>query len=315
MKIKKNSLYIAFGIMLVSVFLFYILILSDKAQLEAPTDEEKIELYGFVDSEAFLHYPEDRGEVLFKRENYSDSEYLVVSKIEFQSFGTNVHALLVTPKNVTGAMPGIVLMPGAGVSKEIELGLAKKIASYGISVLTFDPRGIGETKGVITSIEQDLAAFANAQQPYQHLVIYDALRAFDLMREAPFIDQNNIILAGESFGARIAIIAAAIDPRIKGVLAISASGFNIQDSGNEARDIFLKSIDADHYIRKISPRKAVMIHNINDTTIPLSLALKTHSKAEGNIDLFLVEDGDCNHGYCESMNANLVRSLKILLEN
>ena len=313
MKISKN--YIYFGIaavIILGILLFYsgtFLKKTQKAE-EKPTPQQ---IEWMVDKEGYLYYPLNRGSIKFHRENYNETENLTISKVIYPSKNGNIYGLLVLPKSTSELMPGVVLLPGAGVGKESELGLAKKIAELGAAVLTIDQRGIGETDGNIQNLDKDYANFVAGKEPYQHLIVYDALRAYDLLYSAPFIDPGRIIIAGESLGGRIAVMAAAIDRNIKGVLVISSAGFDFKGGPDESKNAFLKSIDSDHYIGLITPRKLVMMHNANDKIIPLSSALNSYQKAQEPKQFVLVNDTSCNHGYCDSMYDGLVDGLDYLV--
>ncbi|MBI2658378.1 alpha/beta fold hydrolase [Candidatus Woesearchaeota archaeon] len=311
MRIKKKHLIgiaVAAAIIIAAFFYF------KPFQKPEPKPEEKDDIIWLVDSQGYLVYPPDRGEIKFARENYGETENLTISRIIYPSRNGNVYGLLVLPKSASDLMPGIVLLPGAGVSKESELELAKKISSLGAAVLTIDQRGTGETTGRVNTIEQDYADFINAREPSQHLMVYDALRAYDLLYSAPFVDPGRIIIAGESLGGRIAVIAAAIDRNIEGVLAISSAGFGFEMTNDTRVNAFLNSIDSDHYIDQISPRKLVMMHNAYDTKIPLSSAAKSYSKALEPKQFILVNDTGCDHGYCDSMHEGLVAALDYLVD-
>src|SRR3989344_8349873 len=60
-------------------------------------------------------------------EPYSENEYFTIEKIAYQSKDVQIYGLLVTPY-ANWTLPGMVLLPGAGVSKESELKLASTIA-------------------------------------------------------------------------------------------------------------------------------------------------------------------------------------------
>ena len=145
-------------------------------------------------------------------------------------------------------------------------------------------------------------------------MVYDALRAYDLMRNAPFTDSDRVIIAGESLGGRIAVIATAIDRNIKGALIISSAGFDFKGGPDKDKNAFLQSIDSDHYIGLITPRKLVMLHNTNDKIVPLSSAIISYQKAQEPKQFVLVNDTTCNHGYCDSMYNGLVESLDYLVD-
>lgn len=309
MKIKKTHLYAgAAAIVLALIIFFYFSPLSKKS-----AEASKEQVPWAVSKNGYLSYPLDRGSVLFSRENYGVDGNLSVHKVIYRSKDANIYGLLILPAAAGELLPGVVLLPGAGVSKESELNLAKKIALLDAAVLTIDQRGVGETGGNINSIKQDYLDFLNGKEPTQHLMVYDALRAFDLLYSAPFVDPDRIIIAGESLGGRIAVIAAAIDRNIKGVLVISSSGLDLEETNDTNVNDFLKSIDSDHYLNLVTPRRLVMIHGLNDTIIPLNSAINSYSKAQEPKALVLVNDTACRHGYCDSMYNGLVEGLKFVM--
>ena len=312
MKIKRKHVYAVIAMIIIAFAFFYLKYYPIKPKKdEAKTQEDRISWK--VDTNGYLSYPLDRGNVLFNRQNYGETDNLTISKIIYQSRNGNIYGLLVLPKSASDLVPGIVLLPGAGVSKESELKLAEKMAELGAAVITIDQRGVGETGGALPKIDEDYLTFLKAQEPYQHLMVYDALRAYDLLYSAPFVDPERIMIAGESLGGRIAVIAAAIDRNIKGVLVISSSGFDFEETNDTKVNAFLQSIDSDHYIGLITPRKLVMMHNYHDASIPLSNAIRTYQKAQQPKQFVLVNDTSCNHGYCDSMYDGLVDSLDYLV--
>jgi dienelactone hydrolase len=310
MKIKKMRLYIGAVIFIALTIAAFYFIKPGKETKEIAKNPQS---NWTVDSNGYLAYPLDRGNVRFSRQDYGTDGNLTIHKVAYQSSNGNVYGLLVLPTTAEELLPGVVLLPGAGVSKESELKLAKKIAWLDAAVLVIDQRGVGETTGKINPIEQDYADFLRGKEPSQHLIVYDALRAYDLMKSAPFTDSGRIIIAGESLGGRVAIIAAAIDRNIDGVLVISSAGLDVEETNNTKVNAFLNSIDSDHYAGFISPRKLVMLHNYNDRNILLSAALKTYSKAQEPKRFVLVNDTSCNHGYCDSMYPGLVDALDYLV--
>ena len=313
MKIKKRYAYTGVVLVLILAALLFYLNTQKEKPKDAKQNLENQEVAWVVDKDGYLDYPLERGAVPFNRADYDETESLLIFKIIYESRNGNIYGLMVMPKFAEEALPAVVLLPGAGVSKESELRLAKEIANLGAVVLTIDQRGVGETDGKFPSLDEDYQNFLNGKEPYQHLLVYDALRAYDLLNEAPFVDSERIIIAGESFGGRIAVIAAAIDRNVEGALVISSSGFDFKDKGDAGKDVFLKSIDSDHYIGLLTPRKLVVMHSLNDGIIPLGDAVKSFFKAQEPKKIFLVNDTGCNHGYCDSMYNGLVEGLKFVM--
>lgn len=315
MKIKKKYLYVSLvlAIILIVIIMLYSKFFKENIGISDTQSEDKEELLWMVDDKGYLFYPLNRGDVPFRREDYETEGNLSIHKIIYQSKNGNIYGLLVLPTSAAEILPGIILLPGAGVGKESELELAKKIAALDAAVLVIDQRGVGETNGKFPNLDEDYASFTEGKEPYQHLMVYDALRAFDLMKSTPFTDSERIIIAGESLGGRIAVIAAALDRNIKGVLLISSAGLDFIPKGDLKKDVFLQSIDSDHYIDMITPRRLVMIHNYNDNIIPINSAIKSFGKAQEPKQFIMVNDTSCNHGYCDSMYNGLVDALDYLV--
>ncbi len=238
-----------------------------------------------------------------------------LSAVTFQSRDTNMAALLRIPwqkpdaDEKNGSIPGIVLLPGATVTKEREQKLAKHLADLGFASITPDQRNLGgvDAKG-------DLQMFLKGEEPTEYKMVYDALAAAEILRAQSEIDPKRIIYAGESNGGRFAIIACALDPAAKGVLAISTCGYGtdaaIASQGVTDRDLirFYRSVDPETYLSKIAPRPLAMIHSRNDTIIPYRLAEQTYARGMQPKSLHTV--GCSVHGYCAEMSGAMEEELK-----
>jgi hypothetical protein len=232
--------------------------------------------------------------------------------VTFSSGDAKISGLLCIPEiNGKKPVPCIVLLPGATVTKESEQGLAKYLATLGFATLTLDQRNLG-----MIDIQSDLSIFLKGSLPTEHKMVYDALLAAEILRSLPEIDPNEIIYAGESNGARFAVIACALDPTARGVLAISTCGYDTDSaiaSGklqNADAIRFYRSIDPDTYLSKIPNRTLVMIHSQNDPIIPIELAEQTYAKAFVPKVMHIVQCA--KHGYCGEMNNFLQRELRAM---
>jgi uncharacterized protein len=255
---------------------------------------------------------EHRGIPSFSQKLLSHNGTLDIYSVSFKSrkfldSETTVYGLLVMPPGIN--VPGVVLLPGGGVTKEAELPTAFKIAKLGYAVFTIDERGVGETDGPYPSFEQDYLYFLQGKEPIQHLSVYDALASFDVMGSIKNVDRSNIGIIGESMGGRYAIIAAALEPRIRGFIGISTAGFNVPDSAGNS---YLFSIDPDRYIAKISPRPVFMIHSINDSKVPIESAEITFGIAKEPKKFYAI-DGSV-HGYSDAILDDLKESLDVLFK-
>ncbi|MCK9442240.1 MAG: alpha/beta hydrolase [Methanothrix sp.] len=236
-----------------------------------------------------------------------------LSAVSFQSRDAKIAALLRIPgpdaDRRNQSIPGIVLLPGATVSKEREQKLARHLADLGFASITLDQRNLG---GV--DAKADLQMFLKGVEPIEHKMVYDALAAGEILRSRSEIDPERIIYAGESNGGRFAIMACALDPVAKGVLAISTCGYGtdaaIASAGVVDKNMvrFYRSIDPETYLSRIAPRPLVMIHSRNDTVIPYHLAEQTYALGVQPKRLHTV--GCATHGYCAQMSGAMEEELR-----
>lgn len=299
MKIKKTYIIIAIIVILVLTGFFYF----------KNSNKDPYKFKGDT-----LYYSENRGSndynMTFKELNDSVEIYETNFKSKnFEKSSTKIYGLLFLPQNQTN-IPGIVFLPGGGGTKESRTKIGLAIAKMGYGVLIIDQRGIGQTGGVYLDFQKDYEIFKNKTEPIQHLCVYDALKSFDVLSQINQIDKNNIIVSGESMGARYAIIAAAIDKRLKGVLAISTSGYNVEPNPLIPYNSYFMSIDPDHYIKSISPNYVVMIHSSNDSLVKLKNAQRTFDFAKEPKKFYLISS--CDHGYCDEMKTQIQEALKLI---
>lgn len=291
MKKRNMILAIAFVAIIISVYYY----------MQKP-------IYSF--QQGVAHYSQNRPRPEYNinliQENTTFNVYSIDYKTrEFLNEKTRIYALFFMPK-LNKDVPGLVLLPGGGVKKEQESELASYIAGLGYAVLTIDQRGIGQTGGSYIGIEEDYKIFLQGKEPLQHLCVYDALAAYDIIKLQKGVDKRNIAIGGESMGGRYAVIAAATDKGIKGALIISSSGFDIKNNLHENE--YLLSIDPDNYISKISPNMLYMIHSNNDSVVPVASAIKTFSFAKEPKEMHIIDE--CSHGYCPFMKEYIKDSLE-----
>ena len=262
-----------------------------------------------VNDEGILSYPQNRGRVDVKVLNTESMPGYILKTISFPSKDYTIEGLLRIP--VDGKkVPAVVILPGATVPKEGTRTLADIFSMMGYASIGIEQRNRG---GV--DMRNDYDIWNNGLEPVEHKMVFDALRAVDVLKQEPSIDPGKIAIVGESNGGRFAIIATAIDPGISGVIGISTSGYDTESQITDIRDEsiirFYRSIDPETYLKSIPPRKIVMIHSINDTIIPIQLAEKTFKKAKEPKQFYRVATG--THGYSEGMKEPLERELKLML--
>ena len=263
-----------------------------------------------VNKDGVLSYHENRGKVDIKVLKTESGNGDTLETISFPSKDYVVEGLLRIPSSMK-KVPAVVILPGATVNKEGTQGLAKIFANKGYASLGIEQRNLG---GVDT--RYDYSLFKDDKEPVEHKMVFDALRAVDVLRQDTRVDANKIVTIGESNGGRFAIIAAALDPDIKGVIGISTSGYDTESQIINVRDEtvirFYRSIDPETYLDKIPPRKLVMLHSVNDSIIPIDLAENTFKKAEEPKQFYRIMTG--NHGFSEDMRVPLEKELELMFQ-
>jgi len=257
--------------------------------------QKEAALNWYVSPDDILKYPEERGKTEFTSALIEDNGTYTVHKIIYKSGGKDIYALLYMPAGKEN-VAALIDIPAAAATKESYSAIAKDVANHGYAYLVIDQRGIGETDGPMPSTLQDYNDFISGKEPFQHLMIYDALKAFDVLRKIDNIDAENIVLAGESMGGRTALIAGSMDSRIKAVIGYSTAGY--QPIVGPAAT-FVKSFNPNTYVHNISPRKLVMFHAKMDSVVPYNDAWLTFNMAR-EPKKFVDLPGNCNNGYCLS---------------
>jgi uncharacterized protein len=260
-----------------------------------------------------LSFPQREEPVFTTREIedvYAPESSDTLKLLTFESKGDNIQALLRIPAN-SFSSPGIVLLPGAGVSKEAEQGLAAELSKMGYSTLTLDQRNLG---GI--NMERDLELFKAGLEPLEYAMVYDALKAADVLAAQPEINKKRLAILGESNGGRFAVLACALDSSLKGVIGISTAGYGTEEIDPALIDDpeayrFYRSIDPDTYLPILPPAKFVQIHSVNDNVISHDLALRTFALAKEPKAMYNVTEA--THGYTTSMRPYLEKELSFLL--
>ncbi len=128
-------------------------------------------------------------------------------KVQFFSRGQKLAAILFSPDNVKERAAGIVLCQGYTGTKELFLPLlAKAFCEAGYPSLVFDYRGWGESegdKGLLFPWEQ----------------VEDIRNAMTFLGTQEAVDPERLGLYGTSFGGANVIAVAAIDQRVKCIVA------------------------------------------------------------------------------------------------
>ena len=293
------------GFLLILVGVFGVLYNpSDSADAAAPWEISEAGTLTFPDREKPVFTAQEIKDV------YASANSDTLKLLSFESRGEKIQALLRIPAN-SSSCPGLVLLPGAGVSKEAEQGLAAELSKMGYATLTPDQRNLGSV-----NIDRDIELFRAGLEPLQYAMVYDGLKASDVLAAQPEIDPERLAILGESNGGRFAILACALNPSLKGVIGISTAGYGSEEMSSALEDDpeayrFYRSIDPDTYLYTLPPAKFVQIHSFNDTVVPYNLALRTFALAKEPKVLYNVTEA--THGYTASMRPYIEKELSLLL--
>ena len=179
---------------------------------------------------------------------------------------------------------GVVVMHGAGSTKEGHYDFGRLCRSYGMAAVAYDARGHGRSGGTFGP-----TAFG------------DALAMCDLLRErgAP-----QVALRGSSMGGAFAIHAAALDEEVAAVVSIcpapgelllrglrngSISGFEVNMGEAEP---WLASLDVFDAVGRLGRRTALLLlHARGDELVPYTISEELHAAAHEPKRLILFPGG------------------------
>ncbi|MFB7027736.1 MULTISPECIES: alpha/beta fold hydrolase [unclassified Streptomyces] len=122
--------------------------------------------------------------------------------------GTVLKANVIAPAGATGARHPLIVLPTSWAMPQIEyLAQARKLADSGYVVVSYNSRGFWQSGGEIeTAGPKDVA---------------DASKVIDWALANTAADPDRVGMGGVSYGAGISLLAAAHDPRVKAVAALS----------------------------------------------------------------------------------------------
>ncbi|MEK6228534.1 MAG: alpha/beta fold hydrolase [Actinomycetota bacterium] len=183
----------------------------------------------------------------------------------------------------TEAAGGVVVLHGAGSSKESHFDFGRLCRDRGLAALAYDARGHGRSTG-----EFGPTAFGDA------LAMCDLLRA-----HAP-----RVALRGSSMGGWQAIHAAALDAEIAAVVAVCPAPEDILLRGLRtgklegfsydaaAMEPWVSSLDVYAAAARLGPRTALLLlHARGDEQIPYTVSEELHRSAQDPKRLLLFPGG------------------------
>lgn len=191
--------------------------------------------------------------------------------------------------------PGVVICHGFGSRKENHADLATLLAARGYVVLVPDLRGHGESEGRLDGGE-----------------LGDLLCALATLAERHEVAPGPLAVRGSSMGGRLALEAAARDPRVRAVIAVCAADpmmfrQRLTDPkwvaaaraagvrfDPEALRSALVGADLRATVRRLAGRALLFVHAEGDETVPVALSRTLYTLASEPKRLLVLPDGD--HG-------------------
>lgn len=163
--------------------------------------------------------------VMTKMDKWSTPE-VNVYHVSFQNdhVGSRLYGILSVPTR-PGKYPAVLVVPGAGVRPYFpDVGIAKR----GVIHLRIGIHGIPVDRDSLLYNELRATALAkywsygleDRENYYYRRVYAGVLRAGDFIFSLPQFDGSNYVVQGGSQGGGLAIVAGALDERVKGIVAI-----------------------------------------------------------------------------------------------
>ncbi len=218
----------------------------------------------------------------------------MLSGVTFESDG---HRLLGRFYQADGEGPHPTLVMAHGIAGvELNLDLADALRDAGWNVLAFHYRGCWGSEG-----------------PYRVATLVEDVRAaLDWALAHPAVDPHRLFLLGYSMGGWAAVLAAVEDPRVYGLITLSAvsdlrtwtpgeamladwvrfmQGMTVDTLREDLRAQAERPQPAD-VVDRLSPRPLLIMHGTADAVVPHRQSLVLHHRAGLNTDLALIDGGD-----------------------
>jgi len=183
--------------------------------------------------------------------------------------------------------PGIVICHGAGSRKENHADFARLAAANGWAALGFDARGHGGSEGAMSAQAVD-----------------DVVAMAELLAGHDGVYRGRVAVRGSSLGGFLAIHAAALSPRVAGVIAIcpaSAEGlarglrqgrFEMRVEDPLTLEAWLDRADLREAVTRLRRQPLVLLHAEGDEQVPAELSGELYELAPPPRKLILVPGGD-----------------------
>jgi alpha-beta hydrolase superfamily lysophospholipase len=204
----------------------------------------------FVASPAWASYPE-----------YRLPDDVQARRVDFLSEGTPLVGHIVQAKAKAGQrLPTVILCQGTGGLQHYHLAQAIAFARAGYTVMTFDYRGWGASRGRLIPVQSQTVEVRETVDAVEQTL--DVLAAIAIAVAAPEVDAARLALWGTSLGATIALQATIYDGRIKAAV-LQVGPYDLRRSGaflDETRALATKRAQGELPYPAPQPRVQGQLH-------------------------------------------------------
>jgi dienelactone hydrolase len=226
----------------------------------------------------------------------------------FEGRPTKVFAYLAVPERGCAPFPAVVLVHGGGGRAFPEW--ATMWAQRGYVALAMDLAGcgpVGSPHEFAGPGQDDAAKFyglvGGVEQTWMYHAVADVLHGAGVLATRPEVDPEQIAVVGISWGAHVAELAVALDPRPKAAVFVYGCGF-IRDNPtwspvldalpSELADRWVTEFDASRYIPRLSI-PTLWITGAKDAFYSLDRFQRSHRLLGAPRDLRVTPDFQHSH--------------------
>ncbi|HEY0307487.1 MAG TPA: acetylxylan esterase [Acidobacteriaceae bacterium] len=166
---------------------------------------------------------------------FSPAPGVIAERISYATnYGLRIPAVIYRPEHPTAPMPAIVIVNGHGGDKTSWYAFYSGIlyARAGAVVLTYDPMGEDErnsSRASETRIHDTVVPGSHIPEHLAGLMITDILQSFSYLAQRSDVDPHRIAISAYSMGSFHAVIAGALEPRLRALLL--SGGGNLDGPG------------------------------------------------------------------------------------